>query len=77
MKECRRAANHSQKIVKEAPMRARRLTREMQLYWKRFEKVEKEHRRKAEKEAMEQRKLDLELQEVGTGNCTCYLRARN
>jgi len=36
----------------------------MVAYWKRFEKVEKEHRRKAEKEAQEQRKMDLELREM-------------
>lgn len=33
-------------------------------YWKRFEKVEKDIRKKAEKEAQEQRKMDLELREV-------------
>lgn len=65
MKECRRAAIQSQKVMKETPSRARRITREMLLYWKRFDKVEKEHRRKAEKEALEQRKMDLELREVG------------
>ncbi|XP_041352377.1 chromatin-remodeling ATPase INO80-like [Gigantopelta aegis] len=64
MKECRRAALQSQKVMKEVPSRARRLTREMLLYWKRFEKVEKEHRRKVEKEALEQRKMDLELREA-------------
>ena len=36
----------------------------MQVYWKRFEKVEKEHRKRAEKEALEQRKMDHELAEV-------------
>ena len=51
--------------------RARRLSKEMQAYWKRFEKVEKEHRRKAEKEALEQRKMDMELSEV----CVSYLYA--
>ena len=45
-------------------MRARRLSKEMMAYWKRFEKVEKEHRRRAEKEAQEQRKMDGELREV-------------
>ncbi|XP_071081185.1 chromatin-remodeling ATPase INO80-like [Haliotis cracherodii] len=64
MKECRRAAIQSQKVMKETPSRARRITREMLLYWKRFDKVEKEHRRKAEKEALEQRKMDLELREA-------------
>lgn len=64
MRECRRAALQSQKTMKETPSRARRLTREMLIYWKRFEKVEKEHRKRAEKEALEQRKLDIELREV-------------
>ena len=34
------------------------------VYWKKYDKVEKEHRKRAEKEAMEQRKLDDELVEV-------------
>ena len=34
------------------------------VYWKKYEKVEKEHRKRAEKEAQEQRKLDDELLEV-------------
>lgn len=53
----------SQKIVNVSG-RARRLTKEMLLYWKRYEKVEKEHRRRAEKEAQEQLRLDIELREV-------------
>ncbi|XP_050405390.1 chromatin-remodeling ATPase INO80 [Patella vulgata] len=64
MKDSRRAALHSQKTTKEIPSRARRLTREMLIYWKRFDKVEKEHRKRAEKEALEQRKLDMELREA-------------
>lgn len=50
--------------MKEAAVRARRLSKEMMVYWKRFEKVEKESRKKAEKEAQEQRKMDYELFEV-------------
>lgn len=65
VRERRRGALQSQKTTKETPSRARRLTREMLIYWKRFEKVEKEHRKRAEKEAQEQRKHDLELMEVG------------
>ncbi|PVD25847.1 hypothetical protein C0Q70_13511 [Pomacea canaliculata] len=64
VRECRRSALQSQKTMKETPSRARRLTREMLIYWKRFEKVEKEHRKRAEKEAQEQRKHDLELMEA-------------
>jgi len=63
-RECRRSAMLSQKTMKDAMTRARRLSKEMQAYWKRFDKVEKEHRRKAEKEAMEQRKMDIEFREV-------------
>ncbi|XP_070179265.1 chromatin-remodeling ATPase INO80-like [Littorina saxatilis] len=64
VRERRRGALQSQKTTKETPSRARRLTREMLIYWKRFEKVEKEHRKRAEKEAQEQRKHDLELMEA-------------
>ncbi|XP_070577930.1 chromatin-remodeling ATPase INO80-like [Ptychodera flava] len=63
-KEQRRAAMQSQRVCKETPQRARRLTREMMVYWKRYEKVEKEHRKRAEKEAMEQRRLDEEMREA-------------
>uniref|UniRef100_A0A646QDS9 Chromatin-remodeling ATPase INO80 n=1 Tax=Hemiscolopendra marginata TaxID=943146 RepID=A0A646QDS9_9MYRI len=63
-KEIRKAAIQSQKLLKETPSRAKRLTREMLLYWKRYEKVEKEHRKKAEKEAQEQLKMDIELREA-------------
>ena len=68
MKECRRAAIQSQKTMKEIPSRAKRLSREMVAYWKRFEKVEKEHRKRAEREAIEQRKMDQELREVSSGH---------
>lgn len=64
MREVKRAAIQSQKTMKDTPSRARRLTREMLVYWKRFEKVEKEHRKRVEKEAIEKRKLDLELSEA-------------
>ena len=39
--------------------------REALTYWKRYERVEKEQRKKAEKEAMEQRRRDDEMREVG------------
>jgi DNA helicase INO80 len=50
--------------MKETIWRAKRLTREMQAYWKRYDRVERETRRRQEKEAEEQRKLDGELMEV-------------
>lgn len=65
MREVRRAAIQAQKNCKETLPRARRLTKEMMLYWKKYDKVEKEHRKRAEKEALEQRKLDEEMKEVG------------
>ena len=64
VRERRRGALLSQKTAKETLSRARRLTREMLSYWKRFEKVEREHRKIAVKEAQEQHRLDLELMEV-------------
>uniref|UniRef100_A0A8K9UZR3 Chromatin-remodeling ATPase INO80 n=1 Tax=Oncorhynchus mykiss TaxID=8022 RepID=A0A8K9UZR3_ONCMY len=64
LREVRRAAIQAQKNCKETLPRARRLTKEMTLYWKKYEKVEKEHRKRAEKEALEQRKLDEELREA-------------
>ncbi|KAL4238749.1 putative DNA helicase ino80 [Mactra antiquata] len=64
MREVRRAAIQSQKQTKDTPSKARRLTREMMVYWKRFEKVEKDHRKRVEKEALEKRKMDLEMSEA-------------
>ncbi|KAK9498587.1 hypothetical protein O3M35_003187 [Rhynocoris fuscipes] len=64
MKNWRQKAMQSQKNMKEVMWRAKRLTREMQVYWKRFERVERETRRRMEKEAEEQRKLDVELMEA-------------
>lgn len=50
--------------MKETVWRAKRLTREMQSYWKRYDRVERETRKRLEKEAEEQRKMDVELIEV-------------
>lgn len=57
----------SQRASKEANVqpRVRRLMREALIYWRRYEKVEREQRRKAEKEAVGQRKMDDEMREVG------------
>ncbi|XP_042901468.1 chromatin-remodeling ATPase INO80 isoform X1 [Parasteatoda tepidariorum] len=63
-REVRKSVLVSQKLVKDVPARARRLTKEMMLYWKRYDKVEKEHRKRAEKEAQEQLRLDIELREA-------------
>lgn len=64
MKTFRQKAMQSQKNMKETIWRAKRLTREMQGYWKRYDRVERETKRRMEKEAEEQRKLDVELIEA-------------
>lgn len=57
MKTFRQKAMQSQKNMKETLWRAKRLTREMQGYWKRYDRVERETKRRMEKEAEEQRKV--------------------
>lgn len=59
--------------MKETIWRAKRLTREMQSYWKRYDRVERETRRRLEKEAEEQRKMDVELIEVINNRYFCIL----
>ncbi|XP_076818637.1 chromatin-remodeling ATPase INO80-like isoform X1 [Clavelina lepadiformis] len=44
--------------------RSRRMTREAQLFWKKYVRVEKYHRKNAEKQALAQRRIDDELREV-------------
>lgn len=63
-KAVRQKAVESQKRQKETIWRAKRLHREMLSYWKKFDRVERENRRRQEKEAEEQRKMDVELVEV-------------
>lgn len=43
----------------------------MLVYWRKHEKIEKEQRRKAEKEAVEQHKLNEEMREVRVCICVC------
>lgn len=50
MRECRKVVINSQKMSKDCIFRVKRLSREMVSYWKRFEKVEKDIRKKVEKE---------------------------
>ncbi|KAK3911986.1 Chromatin-remodeling ATPase INO80 [Frankliniella fusca] len=64
MRHWRQKAMQSQKNMKETVWRLKRLTREMQAYWKRYDRVERETRRRMEKEAEEQRKMDVELMEA-------------
>uniref|UniRef100_A0A0A1XBH9 Chromatin-remodeling ATPase INO80 n=1 Tax=Zeugodacus cucurbitae TaxID=28588 RepID=A0A0A1XBH9_ZEUCU len=63
-KVVRQRAMVSQKVMKETVWRAKRLTREMMGYWKRYERVERDTRRRMEREAEEQRKMDVEIIEA-------------
>src|SRR4051794_23649452 len=65
---CRREAlrtkvNEKQQS-RELATRAKRVVKEMLIFWKRNEKEERELRKKAEKEALEQRKREEELREA-------------
>ncbi|XP_050072706.1 chromatin-remodeling ATPase INO80-like [Anopheles maculipalpis] len=64
MRVARQKAMQSQKLMKDTVWRAKRLTREMQVYWKRYDKVERETKRRMEREAEEQRKIDVEIVEA-------------
>ncbi|XP_054271279.1 chromatin-remodeling ATPase INO80 [Macrosteles quadrilineatus] len=64
MRYWRQKAMQSQKNMKETIWRAKRLSREMQSHWRRYDRVERETRRRMEKEAEEQRKMDVELMEA-------------
>ena len=65
-REVKKSAAKSQRTSKDVNVqpRARRLMKEALVYWRRYEKVEREQRKRAEKEAMEQRKRDDEMREV-------------
>lgn len=54
----------SQKIVKDKLWLLKRLSRSMQVEWKKFERLVKEQNKRAEREAEEQRKMDKEIMEV-------------
>nr|XP_032522250.1 chromatin-remodeling ATPase INO80 isoform X1 [Danaus plexippus plexippus] len=63
-KHWRHVAMQSQKNMKETVWRCKRLSREMQAYWRRYDRAERETRRRLEREAEEQRKMDVELMEA-------------
>ncbi|XP_045484505.1 chromatin-remodeling ATPase INO80 [Pieris rapae] len=63
-KHWRHVAMQSQKNMKETVWRCKRLSREMQGYWRRYDRAERETRRRMEREAEEQRKMDVELMEA-------------
>ncbi|VVC95066.1 unnamed protein product [Leptidea sinapis] len=63
-KHWRHVAMQSQKNMKETVWRCKRLSREMQAYWRRYDRAERETRRRMERQAEEQRKMDVELMEA-------------
>ncbi|KAK2716917.1 chromatin-remodeling ATPase INO80-like isoform X2 [Artemia franciscana] len=60
----RQKALQSEKAMKETTSRCKRISKEIQSFWRRTDKVEKTQRKQAELEAREQRRLDLELMEA-------------
>lgn len=70
VKECfkkvrARAIDSRQRSRRESKISyARRMTREAQVFWKKYYSVEKSQRKRAEKQALVQRKLDDEIREV-------------
>ena len=64
MRVQRLRAMESQRSMKEAFWRAKRLTREMQAAWRKQEREEKQKNKAKEKAAQEQRKHDIELLEA-------------
>ena len=64
MRVQRLRAMESQRTMKEAFWRAKRLTREMQAAWRKQEREEKQKNKAKEKAAQEQRKHDIELLEA-------------
>ncbi|PWN45696.1 hypothetical protein IE81DRAFT_344592 [Ceraceosorus guamensis] len=63
-REAKRGSTRNTRTTKDLQLRARKVMREMLVFWKRNEKEEKELRRKADKEAMEKAKKEEELREA-------------
>ncbi|KDN36516.1 hypothetical protein K437DRAFT_229700 [Tilletiaria anomala UBC 951] len=63
-REARRAVTRNTKTVKDVQLRARKIMREMLVFWRRNEKEERELRKKAEKEAVERAKKEEEMREA-------------
>ena len=63
-REARRAVSRNTKGVKDVQLRARKIMREMLVFWRRNEKEERELRKKAEKEAVERAKKEEEMREA-------------
>ncbi|ETS63996.1 hypothetical protein PaG_02332 [Moesziomyces aphidis] len=63
-REAKRGAARNNKTVKDVQLRARRVMREVLVFWKRNEKEERELRKKAEREALERAKKEEEMREA-------------
>ncbi|KOS13902.1 ino80-atpase with chromatin remodeling and helicase activity [Malassezia pachydermatis] len=63
-REARRGAARNNKSTKDIQLRARKVMRELLLYWKRNEREERDLRKKAEKEALEKAKKEEEMREA-------------
>lgn len=63
-KEIRKRLQKNTKSWREVPMRAKRLAREVLVYWRRHDKEQTETKKKAEKEEIERRKREEEIREA-------------
>ncbi|CAA7060575.1 unnamed protein product [Microthlaspi erraticum] len=63
-REVRTKVARSHKLPKSAPIRTRKISRDMLLFWKRYDKQMAEERKKQEKEAAEALKREQELREA-------------
>ncbi|EPQ29128.1 uncharacterized protein PFL1_03416 [Pseudozyma flocculosa PF-1] len=63
-REAKRGAARNNKTVKDVQLRARKVMREVLVFWKRNEKEERELRKRAEKEALEKAKKEEEMREA-------------
>ncbi|PWN36896.1 uncharacterized protein FA14DRAFT_119093 [Meira miltonrushii] len=63
-REAKRGASRGNKTAKDQQQRARKVMREMLVYWRKNEKEERELRKKAEKEALEKAKKEEEMREA-------------
>ncbi|GAB5360900.1 hypothetical protein AAMO2058_000667500 [Amorphochlora amoebiformis] len=62
-KELRKRASRNFRGLRDVNMRAKRLVRDMQMYWRKYEKEVAENRKRADKMETERRKTDTERQE--------------
>ncbi|XXG70943.1 hypothetical protein AAC387_Pa07g0306 [Persea americana] len=63
-REVKNKVSRSLRLMKAAPIRSRKMTRDMQLFWKRVDKEQAELRKKEERDAAEAMKREEELREA-------------